>query len=376
MEINNPNISNISKSSRKEVKKEFKLLKIFHGGQSVGTLPLTIQVLDKYGMRIDSDGVIDVGNALGKIAVADGDYTVVTWAKNEMSVPAYHVYYPAGRRARQAYENIVNKIKSEAQDVELQQLFNDLRIGEWSLVVLQCAISGIGYVQVRRVIENYKPVKDRVGAARVAIMPSIYEKGVEDSIKFFLEEEPKSNTYAKTIVIHSDIASLVIEYLKRPALAEHIIKKKADIKSPNDIKKICGRLDFRNVDYLLQIFDIVLFVGLLQRNLKLPGKDNVKSIDPWDFYNAIPSDFTALSFVKLSRGVELHDAVFAGLTTLVPEDSLKDYVVISPSDDVIPDDKEYPPSAVFVLKELDDIAVVLVAIDRSRFREFWEKMLM
>jgi hypothetical protein len=362
-------------SNLKEVIKEFRLLKIFFGGQTLGTLPLTLQVLYDYGMRIGSDGVIDVGDALGKVAVADGDYTVVNWAVKEMGVPAYHIYFPAGRRARQAYENIINKVRQGVED-EVLQLFKDLRIGEWSLAVLQCAVSGIGYVQVRRIIENYKPVKDRVGVVRIAIIPSVYEKGVEDSIKFFLEEPPQISNYAKTIVIHSDMASLVTEYLTRPALVKQIIEKKASIKSIGDVKKTCRGLDFKHVDYLLQLFDLVLFIGLLQRNLKLPGKDNVKSIDPWDFYNAIPSDFVALSFVKLLKGVRLHDAVFAGLTIPVSEDSLRDYVVISPSDDIIPDDVDYPPSAVFVLKELKDVAVVLVAIDKNKVKEYWEKALL
>jgi len=106
----------------------------------------------------------------------------------------------------------------------------------------------------------------------------------------------------------------------------------------------------------------------------------VKTIDSWDFYNAIPDNFTALSFVKLpsfvkSREVKLHDAVFAGLSVPVPEDSLKDYILISPSDEIILDDVDYPSSAVFTLKELKDITVAIVAIDRNKFIEFWEKMM-
>jgi len=54
---------------------------------------------------------------------------------------------------------------------------------------------------------------------------------------------------------------------------------------------------------------------------------------------------------------------------------LKDYILISPSDEIILDDVDYPSSAVFTLKELKDITVAIVAIDRNKFIEFWEKMM-
>jgi len=325
--------SQLIKEKEEKREAELRVAYLSLGGQSVGTLPYVLHMISKCGMSVETTGVVDAGDAIGFIGVLDGDINIVKWARDQ-GIPSRHVYWPAARKSRESYQMVRETVAKEGDPLE--RVINEWRLNDFSLLLPIFAISGIGNVIAKRLTDLYKPAKPNVGMIKMGMFPSVFEPGAEDSQKWFLENL-NADTTAKKLLMHVDMANIVWEFLKRPGMVNTLIVKKKRISSADDIRKEVKELNFYSIDSIVGLLFFTLFCGLMKRDLRLIGRDNVKTLDSWDVYNRlIDGDVAGISIfpVRALEYKDLHDVVFAGLLIPVPRDSLLSYSIIVPPIDL------------------------------------------
>lgn len=370
---------------------------IFAGGSGEAIARYCIEVINDVNkninlyLDINENGDVVYEDRLGRIRFYDGDISAVNNVRG-MGIPSRHIYRPAGRRARALYLWVVEEIERGTKDTLKESIEKD-ELNQFTIVICQAAVSGAGYVICRRLSNVLNSVKPFSSMIRVLILPSKLEPGVEDSIRFFLEEDEKAiSDRTKTIIVDADVAYLVFkEFIQKPTL-DRIGSIRREIVEPSNLLKYVKYINFDAVDRMISVVYAELFLGSLIRDLRLVHEGNVKKLDAADVATHIGDGryFTLSIFnvEALGRYRALDDVVALGtLIPATPDDSeafLESYSAIFPSrrwreilqkTNLSREKGRITGIALSEILNRHGLSMAFVKIDKNKFANFYERFI-